>query len=139
METGRWQKAALCQPRDFLIYGHNTQIVHYECDAHVETPLSAVLFLSSTQNSPNLKFIKKMPIFEQLKNEDLVNTKPFLTPLQKDLDRQKLFKIMVHKIQRKPALGCNFVVFLKDANLGSVSSSFSEDLGQPELSDWLSR
>ena len=30
METGRWQKAALCQPRDFLIYGQNTQIVHYE-------------------------------------------------------------------------------------------------------------
>ena len=42
--------------------------------------LRVIVFLSSTQSSRNLKFIKKMAMFEQLKNQVLVNSKNFLTP-----------------------------------------------------------
>jgi hypothetical protein len=44
---------------------------------------SVILFLSSKQ--PKSEIYQKMPMFEELKNQVLVNPKMFLTPHQKDL------------------------------------------------------
>ena len=113
-------------------WGHDP-IWYFSCLCRKFSELRALLFLSSTQTSQNLKFIQKCPCLSSLKNKFQWTQKIFWPLIRKILiwtfwDYKSSWSKKSTPIQPWGAIGAPYYVFSKDAILGSVPSISSEAL-----------